>query len=175
MSIAQPGRRLLRNVPLRFVASKVSGAQRPVTANLSLTSMIDFPVVTVVFLLILFQPGESAAANGMQVPDAINVQDALDAPMITVKNSIVTLDGKNVGSSRAIEEGHQVAQIDELKRLLVAKKTTWKEVNPNKPFPGAVVLQLDQSTPSVVVKSLFHTAALAGYPSISFMVERRSP
>jgi hypothetical protein len=56
--------------------------------------------------------------------------------------------------------------------VLVARRTIWKQLHPDKPFPGALVLPIDQDVPSVVVKSLFHTAAHAGYPTISFMVER---
>ena len=36
---------------------------------------------------------------------------------------------------------------------------------------GVVVLAIDQGTPAVVVKSVFQTAAFAGYPNVSFMVK----
>jgi biopolymer transport protein ExbD len=174
MSIAKPGRRLLQNVPLAFVRRKVSGgAQRPVTSSLSLTSMIDFLVVSVVFLLIMFDPSQSAAANGTQVPDAINIESMIDAPMVSVAKSEILLDGNAVGNRRLID-GVKPQNIEELSKALKAKRETWQELHPNKPFPGAVVLQLDQSVPSGVVKSIFLTASHAGYPSISFMVERRA-
>ena len=48
----------------------------------------------------------------------------------------------------------------------------WKQINPGRPFPGVAVLQVDRKVPALVVKSVFQTAALAGYPSISFMVGR---
>ena len=41
---------------------------------------------------------------------------------------------------------------------------------PGKDFPGVVVLQVDQDVQAVVVKSVFQTAAFAGYPNVSFMV-----
>lgn len=176
MAISSPGRRLLKNVRLPFVARSVSGGnRRAVTSSLSLTSMIDFLVVTVVFLLISFQPSESYAANGVNVPDAMNVMDMIDAPMITVVKSQILLDGKPVGSTRSIEERSRVETIDELSRALAAKKQLWKQLHPEKPFAGAVVLQLDQDTSSIVVKSLFHTSAHAGYPAISFMVDNARP
>ena len=172
MSIASPGRRLLRNIPLPFVARSVAGGKRrPVTSSLSLTSMIDFLVVTVVFLLISFQPSESAAANGVNLPEAVNISDMMDAPMISVVGTQILLDGAPVGNTRIIEERKRIESIDDLSRALVAKRQTWKTLHPNKAFPGAVVLQLDQDVPSIVVKSLFHTSAHAGYPAISFMVE----
>jgi len=173
MSIAAPGRRLLRNIPLPFVQRSVTGGnRRPVTSSLSLTSMIDFLVVTVVFLLISFQPTESAAANGVKLPEATNISDMLDLPMIAVAKTQILLDGVPVGSTRLVEERKRVETIDELSQALVAKRQLWKQVHPERPFPGAVVLQLDQDTSSIVVKSLFHTSAHAGYPAISFMVER---
>ena len=54
--------------------------------------------------------------------------------------------------------------------VLSAKRALWKQLHPGDTFPGAVVLQVDQDTPAIVVKSVFQTAALAGYPSVSFMV-----
>jgi len=41
-----------------------------------------------------------------------------------------------------------------------------------KEFPGVVILQIDQDVQAIVVKSVFQTAAFAGYPNISFMVSR---
>jgi biopolymer transport protein ExbD len=61
-------------------------------------------------------------------------------------------------------------KIDELFNLLKNKRELWKQVQPNKPFPGVVVLQVDQEVPALVVKSVFQTAAFAGYPNVSFMV-----
>ena len=54
--------------------------------------------------------------------------------------------------------------------LLKNKRELWKQVQPNKPFPGVCILQVDQNVPALVVKSVFQTAAFAGYPNVSFMV-----
>ena len=61
-------------------------------------------------------------------------------------------------------------KIDELFNLLKSKRELWKQVQPNKPFPGVVILQINQAVPALVVKSVFQTAAFAGYPNVSFMV-----
>ena len=46
MTIAKPGRRLMHDVPLKFVQKRVAGGgHRSTNANLSLTSMIDFLVL----------------------------------------------------------------------------------------------------------------------------------
>ena len=47
-----------------------------------------------------------------------------------------------------------------------------KQINPGKEFPGVVILQVDKRVPALVVKSVFQTAAFAGYPNVSFMVGR---
>ena len=106
MSIHQPGRRLMHAVPLKFVQKKVSGGgHRPTSANLSLTSMIDFLVVTVVFLLITFSAsGETPVSKGIKLPDAENTLDMIDAPMVGITGSLIleqmfedrlTMDGKS--------------------------------------------------------------------------------
>ena len=33
------------------------------------------------------------------------------------------------------------------------KRELWKQVQPNKPFPGVCILQVDQNVPALVVKS----------------------
>src|SRR5262245_45309130 len=119
MSIAKPGRRLMRDVPLSFVRRKVSGGgQRPTNASLSLTSMIDFLVVTVVFLLLTFSPSEAALGNNVKVPAAGNALDMIDAPLVSVIKSQILVDGSAGGTTRSIEEQRRVAQIDELSKLL---------------------------------------------------------
>ena len=94
------------------------------------------------------------------------------APRAFGCNAPKPVDGAPAGTTRFTQERKQIEMLEELSRVLVAKRQLWRELHPNKEFPGAVVLQLDQDVPSVVVKSLFKTAAHAGYPSISFMVDR---
>jgi len=63
-------------------------------------------------------------------------------------------------------------KVDELFTLLKARRENWKTLQPDKPFPGVVILQVDENVPSIVVKSVFQTAAFAGYPNVSFMVQK---
>ena len=169
MAIKEPGRRLMANVKLAFVARKFAGhGRRPVQASLSLTSMIDFLVVTVVFLLMTFNAsGETAHGTP---PGAFHVNEIIDAPLVSLSGSQILLDGHAVGTTRTIEESRTIARIDELTTALAAKRAKWKLLFPEKPNPGVVVLQIDGDVPAVVVKSVFQTAALAGYPNVSFMV-----
>ena len=170
--IHQPGRRLMTKIPLRFVWNKVSGhGRRSGAAGLNLVSFIDFLVVTVIFLLMSFSAsGEIAVDKNVKLPQAENVDDIIDAPMVAVNGNQILVDGALAGSPRAVEELGRMQKIDELFNLLKNKRELWKQVQPNKPFPGVCILQVDQNVSALVVKSVFQTAAFAGYPNVSFMV-----
>jgi biopolymer transport protein ExbD len=172
MTIAQPGRRLMHFIPLKFVQHKVTGGgKRSIAAALSLTSMIDFLVVTVVFLLMTFSAsGETTVAKGVTLPKAENTLDMIDAPLVAIAGSQILVDGNLAGNTRAIEDSKRLQRIDELFNVLKGKRELWKQLHPNKEFPGVVVLQIDQDVPAIVVKSVFQTAAFSGYPNVSFMV-----
>ncbi len=172
MTIAQPGRRLMHDIKLAFVRKKVAGhGNRSINASLSLTSMIDFLVVTVVFLLITFSAsGETPTSKNVRLPEAENTLDMIDAPMVAIAGSLILVDGNPAGNTRAIEDSKRLQRIDELFNVLKAKKEVWKQLHPGKEFPAVVVLQIDQDVPAIVVKSVFQTAAFAGYPNVSFMV-----
>lgn len=172
MTIAKPSRRLMHHIPLKFVQKRVSGGNhREINASLSLTSMIDFLVVTVVFLLITFSAsGETPTAKGVKLPDAENTLDMIDAPMVAISGSLILVDGNPAGNTRAIEDSKRLQRIDELFNVLKAKREVWKQLHPGKDFPGVVVLQIDQDVQAIVVKSVFQTSAFAGYPNVSFMV-----
>ncbi len=173
MPVHQPGRRLMHAVPLKFVQKRVSGGNhRSTNAALSLTSMIDFLVVTVVFLLMTFSAsGEPTIPRGVTLPKAENTMDMIDAPMVAITGSQVLVDGAPAGNSRAIEDSKRLQRIDELFNSLKNKRELWKQLHPGKDFPGVVILQVDQDVQAVVVKSVFQTAAFAGYPNVSFMVD----
>ncbi len=169
-----PGKRLMSKIPLRFVWNKVSGhGRKGVGAALNLVSFIDFLITTVIFLLMSFSAsGEIAVDKNVKLPKAENVEDVIDAPMIAVNGNQVLVDGTLAGSTRAIEELGRMQKVDELFNILKNKRELWKQVEPNKPFPGVCILQVDQEVPAIVVKSVFQTAAFAGYPNVSFMVSK---
>src|SRR5215813_9850072 len=172
--VHQPGRRLMMHVPLKYVWKKVAGhGSRGVNPSLNLTSYIDFLLVTVIFLLMSFSAsGEITTDRNVRLPKAENVEDIIDAPMVAVNGNQILVDGSLAGSTRSIEELGRLQKIDELFNLLKAKRELWKTVQPNKPFPGVCILQVDGDVPALVVKSVFQTAAFAGYPNVSFMVQK---
>ena len=172
--IHQPGKRLLMKIPLKYVWEKASGhGKRSPNASLNLVSFIDFLVVTVIFLLSSFSAsGEIILDKNVKLPKAENVEDVIDAPMVAVNGNQILVDGVQAGSTRAVEELGRLQKIDELFNVLKSKKELWKQVQPGKPFPGVCILQIDHQVPALVVKSVFQTAAFAGYPNVSFMVRK---
>ena len=171
-AIHAPGKRLMYHVPLKYVWNKVAGhGARGTNAGLNLVSFIDFLVVTVIFLLMSFSAsGEIAVDRNVKLPKAENVEDVIDAPMVAVNGNQILVDGALAGSTRAVVELGRMQKIDELFNILKNKRELWKSVQPGKPFPGVVILQVDGEVPALVVKSVFQTAAFAGYPNVSFMV-----
>src|SRR5205823_6115209 len=81
--------------------------------------------------------------------------------------SQVLVDGAAAGNTRAIEDAKRLQRIDELFNILKNKREIWKQLHPGKDFPGVVVLQVDQDVQAVVVKSVFQTAAFAGFQNVS--------
>ena len=172
--ISVPGPRLLHHVPIKFVRKKVAGGgQRSVNMELPLIPFIDFLLCIVIFLLMSFSAsGELPIDKNVKLPNALNVMDMVDAPMVAITGTQILVDGVPAGSSRAVEEANRLQKIEELYNLLKSKRELWKQINPGKDFPGVAVLQVDRKVSALVVKSVFQTSAYAGYPNISFMVGR---
>ena len=172
--ISVPGRRLLHHISLEFVKKKVSGGgQRAVNAELPLIPFIDFLLCIVLFLLASFSAtGELPVDKNVKLPSAQNVMDMVEAPMVAITGAQILVDGIPAGNTRAIEEANRLQRVDELFNVLKSKRELWKQINPGKTFPGVCVLQVDKRVTALVVKSVFQTAAYAGYPNVSFMVGR---
>ncbi len=178
-NISAPGKRLLQRIPLHFVWANVTGkGGKSVNAELALVPFIDFLLVTVIFLLMSFSAsGNYSMDRHISLPAAENVEAVVEAPMVAVNGNQVLVDGDLAGSTRAIEDQGRMSRIDELFDLLGRKRELWKSFHPDKPFPGICILQIDENVSALVVKSVFQTAALAGFPNISFMVKtlKRTP
>jgi biopolymer transport protein ExbD len=172
--IGVPGRRLLHHVNPGFVRNKVSGgARRSVNQEIPLIPFIDFLLCIVLFLLASFSAsGELPIDKNIKLPNAENVLDMLEAPMVAITGTQILVDGAPAGNVRAIIDANRMQRVDELFNILKNKRELWKQINPGKPFPGVVILQVDRRIQALVVKSVFQTAAYAGYPNVSFMVGR---
>src|SRR6185436_1434435 len=114
--------------------------------------------------------GETPVNKNVRLPSGENALDMIDAPMVAITGSTILVDGNAAGNTRAIEDSKRLQRIDELFNILKQKREVWKQLHPGKEFPGVVVLQIDQDVTAIVVKSIFQTAAFAGFPNVSFMV-----
>jgi biopolymer transport protein ExbD len=172
--IAVPGRRLVHHIPLKYVQKKVGGGgQRSVNQEIPLIPFIDFLLCIVLFLLASFSAsGELPVDKNVKLPKAQNVMDMTDAPIVAITGTQILVDGTPAGSTRTVEEANRLQRIDELFNILKNKRELWKQVNPGREFPGVALLQVDRRVSALVVKSVFQTAAMAGFPGISFEVGR---
>ena len=85
--ISVPGRRLLHHIPLRFVRKKVAGGgARSVNQEIPLIPFIDFLLCIVLFLLASFSAsGELPIDKNVKLPNAENVIDMTEAPMVAIR------------------------------------------------------------------------------------------
>ncbi len=173
-AINVPGRRLLHHVSPKFVRNKVAGGGgRSMNQEIPLIPFIDFLLCIVLFLLASFSAtGELPVDKNVKLPKATNAIEMKEAPIVAVTSTQILVDGIPAGSTRAIMEANRMQKVEELGEILKNKRELWKQLKPGEPFPGNVVLQVDRRVPALVVKSVFQTAAFAGYPAVSFMVGR---
>jgi biopolymer transport protein ExbD len=175
MPVRQPGRILLRNVPLEFVSQKVSGhSTKPVDVTLALIPIIDLMICLVVFLLMSFSSsGELMAQKAsIKMPKASNGITLDVSPVIAVDPVVVTLDGRRVADTPSLIADAKLERIEPLIQDLETLKRNWTILHPHEDFPGAVVLQADVSIDYRAIKKLMFSTAQAGYPNVSFAVNR---
>ena len=108
------------------------------------------------------------------LPAAFHGEDLVDAPLIVVGPRHVTLDGTLVAETPAIAEASEPPPLDALRTLLVNKKELWQQIRPDAPFPGEILIAAAQDLPAYAVLRVMASAAAAGYPRTSFMVQKLS-
>ena len=175
MPIHQPGKVLLKHVPLDFVAKKVTGhGAKAVDVSIPLVPFIDFLIVLVVFLLISFSAsGELLAQKAnLTMPKAANVADLEPNPVVAIDTITVTLDGRRMADTATLASDPKVERIEPLIQDLETLKRNWSILHPTEPFPGQVVLQADVSIDYRVIKKIMFSTAQAGYSNVSFAVNR---
>src|SRR5688500_5502264 len=152
--ISVPGRRLLPHVPLRFVRKQVSGGgQRSVKQDLPLAPFIDCLLCIVLFLRASFSAsGELPIDKNVKLPNAENVIDMTDAPMVAITGTQILVDGNPAGSTRAIEESNRRRRVEELFNVLKNKREQRQQLNPAKAFPWGAVLQVDRRVQAVAAR-----------------------
>jgi biopolymer transport protein ExbD len=174
--IKKPSKVLLRNVPLKFVAKKVTGGgHKAVDSSIPLVPFIDFLITLVVFLLTSFSAsGELLAQQpNLRMPDAAHTEDLEIAPIIAINPQVMTLDGRRMADTQSLAQNPAMERIEQLVQDLETMKRNWAILHPNQPFPGTVIIQADQGIDFRVIKKAMFSAAQAGYANISFAVNRK--
>jgi len=131
--------------------------------------------------LVAFEPSRLAASPaapsdplpGVTLPWAANaaIGTLVDAPVVSVVGSAIRLDGQPVGDAAHILSTRRMMRVDGQFQALNARREAWKAAHAGgAPFSGEIVLAIGDDTPAVLVKSVFQTAAFAGYPNVSFLV-----
>jgi hypothetical protein len=91
---------------------------------------------------------------------------AAGGPDVRTQGSQILVDGQIAGTTRFVEELGRLQKIDELFDRLKAQRESFKAANPSKPFPGRATIGVEPATLALVFKSIFQTAAFAGYPNL---------
>lgn len=171
MSVHAPGRFGFEPTIGRKAVAHARGG-RPLRASLAMGGFVDVLVVSLTYLLLAFSAtGECGCREPIRLPTgAENTLEMIDAPIVTVAERSILVDGNPAGDAVDVPPG-QVHRIDALFDVLRAKRDVWRQLHPGKEPPGVVVLAIDRDVPAYVVKSVVHTAATSGYPELSFLVE----
>jgi hypothetical protein len=117
-------------------------------------------------------PAVDVARYGLAIPEVSNamLEAYQDAPNIIAQGTQLFIDGEPAGDAREVLETGKLQRQDQLFELLKARRTRWRAQHPGAPLPGQAVLWFDETTPLLVFKSAFQTAAFAGYPSFQLAV-----
>lgn len=180
MAVHAPGRSPLPRIfrPARSARALPSTVpfgpgRRRVAATLSMTSLIDVMVVSVVFLLATFSArSECGGRHLSRLPESANVREVVDAPMVFVDRDGVSVDGVAAERRDALV-GAAPRRLDETFRLLAAKHDVARRVG-GAP-PTHVILAIEGDVPAGVVKSVTRTVVASGYTDVDFLVNAAPP
>lgn len=183
MSTRQPIRAprpwLMSHVGLNKSRGPQQRQRRPMVAGLQLTPMIDMFIVVLIFLLMAFGAGApfKLVTPHIKLPLARQVDRLVSAPVIAVTHpgeptgGVVTLEGSEVAAvSELQDENNPDWLVAKLRDQLEVHKHNWKLLNQDKQFPGEVVVLADREVDFRVLKRVFYTCGVAGYPQVHLAV-----
>lgn len=112
------------------------------------------------------QAVRSGSARPSEPPPA--EQDAAETwPIVEVSATEVHLGSELTDKTRELIDRNRLQRLDGLFAALKGRRDVFKQVNPGKPFPGVCGIRVEADVPQLVFKSVFQTAAFAGYPRLS--------
>jgi hypothetical protein len=148
--------------PKRLGSADVSSVELPTAP----------PVATVTSSSSTATASASAAERKLIGGTPVDEQTLIEAPVISVKNGALRLDEELVLNEKDLAAfADKLQRIEPLLLKLRGNRSAWRELRPSKEFPGVVIIDVADSTPAMLVKSVFQTAAFAGYPNVKFVVK----
>jgi hypothetical protein len=93
-----------------------------------------------------------------------------DVPIISVTGDKIRCQGAVVGDAAAIVTVGRPQRVDGLWDSLKHARESWQSSHAGASFPGIALFAFDRRVPALVFKSVFQTAAFAGYPNAEFAV-----
>ncbi|MFO0564017.1 MAG: AgmX/PglI C-terminal domain-containing protein [Polyangiaceae bacterium] len=112
------------------------------------------------------------ALTDVELPTAAHAIEPEAGEHVVVTRSRVWVAGVEVASVDEIAARDRVARVDGLYDVLRRTRESEKTRHPGEPFSGVVSYWIDRRVPALVVKSVFQSAAFAGYPNGRFVVWR---
>ncbi|MFK8137890.1 MAG: ExbD/TolR family protein [Bdellovibrionales bacterium] len=170
--LSPPGYHLGPEYDLPLLRNRMKdGAKKDLNVVLPLTSMIDMFSMLVIFLLLNFSTtGEVFFVNkNMILPEAQNAQLLEGLPLISIGETIISLDAQVVGENPlSIEETDY--KMPQLRQELSRLKQLQIQINGATEFKGRINLQADENTAVIYVKRVMNTLIEEGWTQINFAV-----
>lgn len=163
---------LFHQLPLLTVQRRLrGGGHKGVNADLNLTSMIDYLVITVVFLLSQFgtQQQMQSSAN-LEVPTIPHADNLISAPIISISEQIILMDGQRIATPN--EVAAVTDRIDRLFERLDQAHREFPVLHPGETFQGDIVFQIDRRVSWNVIKAVARTCSQAGFTRLNFAVTK---
>ncbi len=147
--------------------------------SLQLTPLIDIFMVMLLFLLVTFQAsGDLCMCRPrLTVPTAERLEALERAPVVTMTaddegSGVVTVDGSEVATLRELmEDDSPDWKIYKLTEQLEVKKHNWKLTNPDKVFPGDLIIEADRDISFKAIKKVVYSGGLAGFVNYQLVAE----
>jgi len=180
MAIVTPGKRPgVRVSNSKVFGKKFARGKKGGYAELMLTSLVDMFTIIVIFLI------QNFSANGevlymskdIKLPYAVHGAQLERAPVISVSNDAVTVDGKQVAQTDDLSKG-DVLNVPELEDALREEKRKYDQIHandPEHPFRGLVNVQCDKKIPFKVIKKVMFACNQSGFGNINFAAMAKGP
>lgn len=108
-----------------------------------------------------------------RLPEAVNAIPASfdGTTRVVLSGDALQVDDQPAGDVSEASSTGQLRRLDALFDLLKRKRAAWMALHPGAEFPGCLTLWVPRRTPLSIFKSIFQTAAFAGYPNLQLAVE----